>query len=447
MDDATLDRGLRARPPADPAYRSRITEVPPTAIRPRPTRARHARPPRVRQMLNAARLVSAVAIVGLGAAALLFASGGGLPSTPIASPSPAPWTPPAGWVTEEVEPGVLHLVSDGVRDLVLSVRDVGADELAIEPDGTIWTASPFRRLGDREPSTGLSLDGVALVRVDADGTPFTAGDGGVHRFDDGDFVYLRPDWEEFDIGPDGSVWAAARSRQSPDEVVLSRLTPSGWEDIPVGVDLPEALGVEATSIGRREPAGLRVGPDGEVWLGLEVDVRTGRLHLLIRFDGDSWHTIDPLGVSPSFDRTTFAIGADGTAWVYFGTASNEVPHLARLLADEWITYSVEDGVFFRPRGFQKGYLEAGHDGTAWMVPGSCEGVRAFDGSAWRRYLESLCVRDLDVAPDGGIWVVGTDGAIYRIDPGVAVPSVRVTAPGGSRSPRTEPEQEVASREP
>jgi hypothetical protein len=49
-------------------------------------------------------------------------------------------------------------------------------------------------------------------------------------------------------------------------------------------------------------------------------------------------------------------------------------------------------------------------------------VRSFDGSAWRSYLGNVCVRDLDVAPDGGIWVVGTDGAIYRIDPEVAPPS-------------------------
>jgi hypothetical protein len=81
-----------------------------------------------------------------------------------------------------------------------------------------------------------------------------------------------------------------------------------------------------------------------------------------------------------------------------------------------------------------GFLEAGPDGTVWVHQmmsraGACRGVRSFDGSTWARYLDGVCVVDLDIAPDGSIWVVGAEdprwgkfhaaGDTYRVDPALA----------------------------
>ena len=80
IDDATLERGLRARPPADPAYRSRITEAPPTAIRPRTTETPRAEPRRTRSMLTATSLVAVIVIAVVGAFLLSVGGGPRIPS-------------------------------------------------------------------------------------------------------------------------------------------------------------------------------------------------------------------------------------------------------------------------------------------------------------------------------------------------------------------------------
>jgi hypothetical protein len=84
-----------------------------------------------------------------------------------------------------------------------------------------------------------------------------------------------------------------------------------------------------------------------------------------------------------------------------------------------------------------GYVEVDQAGTLWVGGewrgfGSCGGVRSFDGSRWHRYLDDVCVIDLDIAPDGTVWVVAAKdtprwgpgpgpetGDTYRIDPALA----------------------------
>jgi sugar lactone lactonase YvrE len=99
-------------------------------------------------------------------------------------------------------------------------------------------------------------------------------------------------------------------------------------------------------------------------------------------------------------------------------------------------YSSDDGVTpIGIRGEAAGYIEVDQAGTLWVGGewrglGSCGGVRSFDGSGWHRYLEDVCVIDLDIAPDGSVWVTGAKGPprpgpqpgtgdTYRIDPALA----------------------------
>jgi hypothetical protein len=65
IDDTTLERGLRARPPADPVYRSRITATPPTALHPVVIHRATAQHPRRFLAMNATLKVSGVAVLAL----------------------------------------------------------------------------------------------------------------------------------------------------------------------------------------------------------------------------------------------------------------------------------------------------------------------------------------------------------------------------------------------
>ena len=179
MDDTTLERGLRARPPADPVYRSRITATAPTTLRPVAQTWPPASPGKSRPMAGAARLIAVLAIVVLGLGALFLAAGQG-PSptptaTPVVSPSPTPWRPPPGFVTEEVEPGVLRVLSDGVRELTFQ-EDVAPSGIATGLDGSIWVFGDTGsfRLGDARVHEALSRSFRGDYEIGADGTLWVA---------------------------------------------------------------------------------------------------------------------------------------------------------------------------------------------------------------------------------------------------------------------------------
>jgi hypothetical protein len=431
MDDATLERGLRARPPADPAYRSRITRTPPTAIRLRPIRTGRAQPGGTRPMFTAIRLTVAIAIASLSAGALLFSAAGGPSPAPVASPSPSPWAPPAGWVTEEIEPGVFRVLSDGIRT-VSPAGDGASHELAIGTDGSIWiattthdqagedTSATLVRLGDATTypffATPNWNPGNLSLQVAPDGSPWVLARVLARLTPSGWVIARKRPSGRYDVAPDGTVWMAGDS--------VIRLTPSGWAEDPIGVDLASALGVDPEVVGRREVKRFEAAPDGSVWVGLAVRYRDpspnedGFGHLLLRFDGVTWSVIDPMGIGSYFDMATFDIGADGTAWVYLDTGDETDPHLARLSDGEWSVFTSDDGVgIIGDRGNVRGLLAVAPDGKAWMRDGyfGCQGVRSFDGSAWRHHLDGICVGDLDIAPDGTVWVTEARGKGYALN--------------------------------
>lgn len=75
---------------------------------------------------------------------------------------------------------------------------------------------------------------------------------------------------------------------------------------------------------------------------------------------------------------------------------------------------------------------------------SCDGVARFDGETWQPFLGGSCIADLDLAPDGSVWVVALDPVsqevgTYVIRPeGVALPeAAAVPFPAGASSVRDE----------
>jgi hypothetical protein len=65
-----------------------------------------------------------------------------------------------------------------------------------------------------------------------------------------------------------------------------------------------------------------------------------------------------------------------------------------------------------------GYVAA-PDGALWIAekvrtlgqfepPVTCQGVARFDGTRLERFLESLCIRFIDVGPDGSAWLLADE---------------------------------------
>ena len=128
-------------------------------------------------------------VVGLSLAALLVALAAG--ALFVGSRTVDPDADPlAGWVTEEVEPGVRRIVNDGFRDLAPAADERYYRELTTGMDGSIWTWSEqdgeLHRLGDpiSYPVDGLLGDGAIIdLRIGPDGVPWAGGPYGVFRLD------------------------------------------------------------------------------------------------------------------------------------------------------------------------------------------------------------------------------------------------------------------------
>ena len=260
MDDMTLERSLRARPPVDPPYRPRLTHTPgitgPIDTPPQPMTRR------TRPMLTATRLVAAIAIVSLGAGALLFSVGSDPSPVPASTPSPSPttWTPPPGLVTEELAPGVLFASHAGVG----SSRN---GDLAFGADGGIWllNAGRLMRVGDVGTHPGPS---VGLAFADLSGSPdgalWSLAKGTVASFRDGAWT-TAPAFpgdapaKALEVLPDGTVWARSTT-------TLARLDGDAWTAYPIEDDQGQVARLRLHVPGRpgldagRQPLGLDLRP-------------------------------------------------------------------------------------------------------------------------------------------------------------------------------------------
>ena len=352
----------------------------------------------------------------------------------------------AGFVTEEVEPGVLRVVSDGFHDL----DDIGGT-IAAGLDGNVWVFDQraFFRLGDegshdwperaRRGITGR----LPRIEVGPDGTIWHAQEyfgppGGPAfrlRSFDGDSWTVRKGppldlavvWR-IEQTPDGTLWALWENKN--EEWVLARLDGDRWRkfaDIPIQGDIPQhedligfaadakpwfrnrdrLLGPDADAYRRHDvPDGFglgrsAVGPDGSVWSVLHYEGEVGPA-ILHRFDGSDWERYDwseglPLyRLPPYFGRPYphngllfgFFIGASNGLWLNPGVAGSEGVEI----------------IYGR------------------QIGGPCGGVAHFDGDTLSNYLTDQCIHSMDVAADGIAWVLASDepdgpaARIYIITP-------------------------------
>jgi hypothetical protein len=147
--------------------------------------------------------------------------------------------------------------------------------------------------------------------------------------------------------------------------------------------------------------------------------------------------VDPLGVGTYQTIVPPRVGADGTTWVHLVTGNPpddecapDHIHLARLDDEGWTAFSGPDGVVpLLSSGDSRALLRVDHSGAVWVRPmESPWGVRVFDGRTWRGYLDGLGVDNMEIAPDGNVWVLTTDG-LYVITPEAESPPISDLMPG------------------
>jgi len=310
-------------------------------------------------------------------------------------------------VTEEVEPGVYRVDNDGVRDLA-KANDI---DIVAGHDGGIWLLRNrrFFRLGGGgwlSWPTGTRLAEsprlASEFEVAPDGTVWAAG----ASFDGQSWTNHseEDDWSFLEVTPDGTLWAVWADPEADGEdaafsLAFGYLDEDGWQALgPLG-DL-DAVQVIPTNV-------LVAGADN-IW------ARVWDFHgpsRLVRFVDGAWREeLDGVG-RPEL----VAIGPDGTFWGVFSDWDNDSVDLARFDGDEWSRWSLLD-TGFGP-GDEAPQFEVAPDGSVWFgvragpLGGpwqSCDGVSRFDGETWQRYLSGLCVRAIDVTVDAAVWLLAKD---------------------------------------
>ena len=339
----------------------------------------------------------------------------------------------------EVVPGIVRVIDDGAGHHLDAPRDVVAG-----PDGSVWVQDGDEVFALGRPSLPpfAAFRPESLLAIGTDGTPWaryqTRGAQGFAAFDGTTWAdrsgerrasALRRDptrapgvIRAFALHPDGTVWVVAGEQDFPNwhRFTVEHLGPGGWTTYAIGDGLP------SLECGKNcgDASKVVVRPDGSVW----VNVDQGGL---VRFDGDTWSTVRPLGGDIDYPVTALAGNATGVLWAAVSGPDGE--RLARFDGGNWTAYPEDFGHFGEGRG-----LEVGPDGSAWfLTPVSTEGGNGreralgipvrFDGAVTRSYAEfddcdppsasgtsGPCGRGataLSVAPDGSAWVItsGEDG--------------------------------------
>jgi len=396
-------------------------------------------------MFSALKFVAAAAIVALFGGSLLTAvltTPQGDETAPAASTeSPSPITTAdllSGMVTEEVEPDVFRVLDDGVRGLARG------STLVAGGDGSLWVLE------------GEGFEGSGFYRLGG-------GDEG---------LWPEEAWDseavEFEVAPDGTVWAAwergggqtehvVHSHHGPFRTTSERALGMGWKRHPVG---GHGDVIEITSDGTVwsrwwdestesevfgylgtdgwQPVGevpyfgtVQVSDTGDIWV---VSVEPPS-----RFVDGAWQPYPMIDLNPV---SPVDVGPDGTVWGISVDESDLPGRVLRFDGSEWEEWEppdwlAPDGNDWRWNGdewvvateYSDDNLYAqvmpedvrvAPDGAAWVISrlgrwgdqpvctDDFGGVSRFDGETWSRFLSDSCIESMDIAADGSIWLLATE---------------------------------------
>jgi hypothetical protein len=337
-------------------------------------------------------------------------------------------------VTEEIEPGVYRVVSDGVRDLARATGfrsyDVFDSIVSAGHDGSVWvfTKDHFFRLGDLADHT---WDGATFGRSDPPSisphgrvwqfeADFDRGtDGALRSFDGTVWKTELEGATGFHMWPDGTIWATdvngrllRRDGTTPTdtwEEMGSALPLRGvygtvWVSPRIDPGLAESYGRSAGSVevltwhratdqGQLDVSFIGQGRDSGDAGAFDAQIR----QVDMSDAGDWW-------IFQDFEVPHAGTGATGTG----DDVTRRVDYLVHVddLSKRVLTGAEGVPSLGEPEG--NGVLEAAPDGSVWMTVGteggSCDGIATFDGETWHHFLRGACVVDIELAPDGTVWL-------------------------------------------
>jgi hypothetical protein len=332
-------------------------------------------------------------------------------------------------VTEEVEPGVYRVLSDGVRDLTRQVQDV-----AVTPTGDVWVEQGTSRdwdiirlgepdvsrtLGREKPWDLFTLDGTPTVAVPVFGPPPTPwrtfdGEGWVDHEPTGCDYWQR--WGQAGITADGQCWA-----QLPYERGVYPIDDSG--DAPRD-DSGEARPVVLDAVGStldRFMSSVDVTDDGTLWATVHSS-ETSDFEGLVRYDGETWEftpydaALEPeVGNRRRDEWSHIALGPDGRVWavdIYHPVyaAGNKSAFVVRVWdGEDWMTL----GPVEAPQRFGSPRTDARFldDGSVWLL----DGWLVVDDDGLRTQDLPGVPGNVEFAPDGSAWTV-IDRQLYVVTP-------------------------------
>lgn len=337
--------------------------------------------------------------------------------------------------TEEVEPGVLQVLNDGLRDLNVmltpeperrsSTEDArrAATNLIAGLDGSLWILGPDESYRVGHPESYPVTDDTPSfpwqkAEVDPDGRLWTSVDAAdaeraelstLRSFDGERWTTERQDVVAFALEQDGTVWVNADGR-------FIRLR-DGWQTPQMGTEVSD-FWLSPVMHGTQVP-----GDEIEALVeSHESCLECGLTTWLLQEDGDTHG--GPAGLLPAqLERVD--MGAQGDHWIYQRldvpragpgvtdtvAPSDTIEYLVHVTGPTFTVYRGPDDVPALGYGPGGGVFRAGPDGSVWMTPQSrsgCGGLANFDGETWVGYLEGRCVYGFDIATDGTVWVQAGD---------------------------------------
>ena len=332
---------------------------------------------------------SIIGSVGL-ATLLAFAS-----TVPLAAADPPAAI--SGFTTTEVEPNVWRVDADGVGELARPYDQTPPRAGVVAGlDGSVWLTRPRQlvELGGERVALAAEQrprpDDFADAAVAQDGTIWWTARG-LQAYDGESWTLVRQEPGKGHVGavyvdPDGAVWA---SWSQSGKTRLGRLEGEEWALI--GGKLPgsgDAIGLgDGVTI-------LSTGVGGEV-----------RVH-----DGERWRVAQ----RPEGEVQAVAFGSDGTYWARLGR--DDGPVLGHWDGDSWTVYGSAHDIPAGGTAFGGyGAHAVAPDGSLWFAARKadagpledCDGVVRFDGVMLSHYLSGSCVHDLDIDPQGGVWLIAS----------------------------------------